>query len=235
MRWLWLVGLVVAFVITEPAFAQVHAPAGGAWYGGHFYKGGQFMPSGAGGFAPMPFMGGGGNGGFAFPVYRNTYRKKTRTQSRTAYRGSSSGDGSSSLSSSDAFTKTLDRALLRTEEAEKSRAVASAGVKPGPSVLKAEADDTEATEPPQTKAIDDAERQRRLALAHANSEAETWLKYALNFIKMKRYDVAVQWLDKVDQSSAAQRCKDESAKLRATIPKAELEKLKRKQASPAAR
>ncbi len=81
-----LLSLVILLAATSSADAQQHAPAGGAWYGGHFYKGGQFMPSGAyGGFAAMPDSFGG------LPMiqnepktnYRRSPRKKARTSART--------------------------------------------------------------------------------------------------------------------------------------------------------
>jgi hypothetical protein len=39
---------------------QPRAPAGGMFFNGQFYKGGQFMPNAAGGFMPMPYWGLGG-------------------------------------------------------------------------------------------------------------------------------------------------------------------------------
>ncbi len=79
-------------VPTSSANAQQHAPAGGAWYGGHFYKGGQFMPNGAfGGFAG-PGMQSGGMDGF-FPGMssvqeqpKTSYRRSARTKARTSAR-----------------------------------------------------------------------------------------------------------------------------------------------------
>jgi hypothetical protein len=75
----YLLALGVLLALTCPAKAQqARAPAGGSWYGGHFYQGGQFMPNGSG----MGF--GFSEPSFNFSEPRTSYRRAARTKYRTS-------------------------------------------------------------------------------------------------------------------------------------------------------
>jgi hypothetical protein len=89
----YLLTLVIVLVLNSSAKAQqARAPAGGAWYGGHFYQGGQFMPNGAGTGIGNPAMGMGLIGpSFDFPEPRTAYRKKARTKYRTTAKDVATG------------------------------------------------------------------------------------------------------------------------------------------------
>jgi hypothetical protein len=77
--------LALLVLAAAPAAAQqARAPAGGMYVNGRFYKGGQFIPSGAGGGIGM-FDG----GGAVDPIYAPDLaasRRKARTKARTAAR-----------------------------------------------------------------------------------------------------------------------------------------------------
>src|SRR4051812_7085662 len=84
MRTLTFLWLLILFAGTADA-QQPRAPAGGAWNGGHFYKGGQFMPMASG----MPGYSAPSGGSLGAPSYfapdepRVAYRKRARTRYRT--------------------------------------------------------------------------------------------------------------------------------------------------------
>jgi hypothetical protein len=87
--YLWAISVVLALTGSVEA-QQARAPAGGAWYNGRFYQGGQFMPNSSGvGFMPSPTgMGFVDPGmGLNLPEARTTYRRAARTKARTSARG----------------------------------------------------------------------------------------------------------------------------------------------------
>jgi hypothetical protein len=80
-RHLW--ALCVLLALTGSADAQqARAPAGGAWYNGHFYQGGQFMPNASG----MGFVNPGMGMSLNLPEPRTAYRRAARTKARTSAR-----------------------------------------------------------------------------------------------------------------------------------------------------
>jgi hypothetical protein len=85
-----LLMLALVLMLACSANAQQRAPAGGAYYNGHFYKGGQFMPNGAFGGFPDPGMQFGIGGFPQLPANLQTpktsYRRAARTKARTSAR-----------------------------------------------------------------------------------------------------------------------------------------------------
>ena len=93
--------LVFLILAVAPATAQqARAPAGGMYVNGRFYKGGQFIPNGAGGGIGLFDGGGIGDSTYAPdpPAPRRKARLKARTAAKTEYRTTAraSGDGGTS-------------------------------------------------------------------------------------------------------------------------------------------